>query len=347
MGFLSKIMKKCLVTLMTCCVLLFTSCGYEKQIPSQITQPEESETLFKEDILYELAEYDKFNSPATENGLDGTLIKITGKMSTIGEMNGIQYTTIETQDGNWILFIGPEILLDVKEVEKTLISGNEYTFYGIYIGKSSVLNMPVIEIHNDSDYSYSGGYVVDKDKVYDWYNDFSYYSSEDDSPINSAETTDDDLNNVSSEYKDALSKAISYNNSLHLSKKGLFNQLTSEYGANFSEDAANYAIENIDANWKENALLSAESYNESLYLSQKRLYKQLTSEHGGQFTEKQAEYAIKNIDADWKENALKTAKSYQKTLNLSGDDLYRQLTSEYGANFTEEEAQYAINQLSK
>jgi len=150
---------------------------------------------------------------------------------------------------------------------------------------------------------------------------------------------------VSREFSNALEQAKKYNKSLHMSKDGLFQQLTSEYGANFPEDAAQYAIDNLDADYKENALKSAEDYNKALHMSKDALFHQLISEHGAQFTEEEAQYAIGHIDIDYKENALKSARDYLDALHLSDSELYDQLVSDHGAQFTEEEAQYAIDHL--
>ena len=147
------------------------------------------------------------------------------------------------------------------------------------------------------------------------------------------------------EFRNALAQAERYNKSLHLSKQGLYEQLTSEYGSAFPADAAQYAVDNIDADWNENAVKRAESYNTSLHLSKKGLFEQLSSEHGAKFTEDEAQYALDHTDFNYKENAVKQAKSYIDSLNLSKDRLYEQLTSEYGAQFTAEEAQYAVEQV--
>jgi hypothetical protein len=40
---------------------------------------------------------------------------------------------------------------------------------------------------------------------------------------------------------------------MHMSKQGIYDQLTSEYGEDFSADAAQYAIDNVQADWKQNA----------------------------------------------------------------------------------------------
>ena len=94
----------------------------------------------------------------------------------------------------------------------------------------------------------------------------------------------------------ALKTAESYNSSMHMSKARLFNQLTSDYGEGFSKEAAQYAIDNIDADWNENALETAKSYRETMHMSKKRLYQQLTSKYGEEFTAKQAQYAIDHLD---------------------------------------------------
>ncbi|WP_246553212.1 Ltp family lipoprotein [Paenibacillus tritici] len=96
------------------------------------------------------------------------------------------------------------------------------------------------------------------------------------------------------EYKAALGSAQSYAESMHMSKAGIYEQLTSEYGENFPKEAAKYAIDNIVYDWKENALLSAQSYAE-MNMSDKEIYNQLISEYGERFTKQEAQYAIDNL----------------------------------------------------
>lgn len=150
---------------------------------------------------------------------------------------------------------------------------------------------------------------------------------------------------VPREYQSALSSAETYSSIMHMSKAEIYNQLISEYGDKFAPEAAQYAIDNIQADWKENALQSAESYNENMHMSKAEMYDQLTSEYGSQFTAEEAQYAIDNIQADWKENALKTAESYSENMHMSKSAIYDQLVSDYGNKFTAEEAQYAIDNM--
>ncbi|MDY0256592.1 Ltp family lipoprotein [Gudongella oleilytica] len=166
-------------------------------------------------------------------------------------------------------------------------------------------------------------------------------SNEQDTPKVEYEVDD----GVPTEFKSALKKAKQYSDTMHMSKASLFVQLTSEYGEKFSEDAANYAIENVVADWKENALRKAENYADTMYMSKAGIYDQLVSEYGEQFTEEEAQYAINNVVVDWKENALMKAKSYQETMAMSPEAIRDQLTSEYGEKFTQEEADYAIDNL--
>ena len=147
------------------------------------------------------------------------------------------------------------------------------------------------------------------------------------------------------EYQDALSEAESYATLLHMSKQEIFDQLTSEYGGNYSEEAAQYAVDHLQADWKENALEKARQYSDLLHMSKLGIYDILTSEYGEQFTEEEAQYAIDRLDVDWKLNALEKAKSYLEYSDMSDEELFDQLTSEYGEQFTAEEAQYAIDHL--
>ncbi len=151
---------------------------------------------------------------------------------------------------------------------------------------------------------------------------------------------------VPTEYLSALRKAETYSDMMHMSKVGIYEQLISEYGDQFTEEAATYAMENLVADWNENALEKAYNYAETMYMSKAGIYDQLISEYGEKFTEEEAQYAIDNIQVDWKENALKKAQSYQETMAMSPSAIYDQLISEYGEKFTAEEAQYAIDNLN-
>lgn len=100
---------------------------------------------------------------------------------------------------------------------------------------------------------------------------------------------------VPTEFKSALKKAENYSDMMHMSKAGLYDQLTSEYGEKFSPEAGQYAIDNINADWNLNALKKAESYQEMMSMSPSAIHDQLTSEHGEKFTKEQADYAIANL----------------------------------------------------
>ena len=80
-----------------------------------------------------------------------------------------------------------------------------------------------------------------------------------------------------------------------MSKAGLFEQLTSEYGEKYSEEAAQYAIDNLNADWKENACKTAEKYLEIMPMSKDELYDQLISEYGEQYTPEEAQYAVDKV----------------------------------------------------
>lgn len=99
------------------------------------------------------------------------------------------------------------------------------------------------------------------------------------------------------EYQNALTKGLSYARNLHMSKKGVYDQLTSSYGEGFSADAAQYAIDNMTGvDWNANALEKAKQYYYNMSMSKSAVYDQLTSEYGEQFTASQAQYAIDHLD---------------------------------------------------
>ena len=100
----------------------------------------------------------------------------------------------------------------------------------------------------------------------------------------------------SMEYINALITAQNYSDTMHMSKKGIYNQLISEYGEGFEKDAAQYAINHVKANWKKNALETAKSYRETMHMSKSAIYDQLISEYGENFTTEEAQYAINHLD---------------------------------------------------
>lgn len=97
------------------------------------------------------------------------------------------------------------------------------------------------------------------------------------------------------EHKAALKKAELYAETMYMSKAGIYDQLTSEYGENFPPEAAQYAIDNIQFDWKKGALKKARTYAETMSMSDSAIYDQLISDYGEKFTPEEAQYAIDNL----------------------------------------------------
>ena len=100
---------------------------------------------------------------------------------------------------------------------------------------------------------------------------------------------------VPKEYKSALRKAKVYSDTMSMSKEGLYDQLTSEYGEKFSDEAAQYAMDNLEVDWNKNALKKAKTYSDTMSMSPSAIYDQLVSEYGEKFTEEEAQYAVDNL----------------------------------------------------
>jgi len=98
------------------------------------------------------------------------------------------------------------------------------------------------------------------------------------------------------EQKNALKKAETYAKTLHMSKQGIYDQLTSEYGEKFDKESAQYAIDNLTIDWNLNALEKAKTYQKSMNMSKKAIYDQLISDYGEKFTTSEAQYAIDHLE---------------------------------------------------
>ena len=101
---------------------------------------------------------------------------------------------------------------------------------------------------------------------------------------------------VPAEYTAALKKAESYSKIMHMSKQGIYDQLTAETGEKFPAEAAQYAVDNLKADYKANALEKAKSYQKTMSMSNDAIYEQLTSEAGEKFTPEEAQYAVDNLN---------------------------------------------------
>lgn len=101
---------------------------------------------------------------------------------------------------------------------------------------------------------------------------------------------------VSAEFKSALKTAKNYSDTLHMSKAGIYDQLTSQYGEKFSTDAAQYAVDNVQADWNANALATAKNYQDTMSMSPEAIRDQLTSDYGEKFTSDEADYAIQHLN---------------------------------------------------
>ena len=126
--------------------------------------------------------------------------------------------------------------------------------------------------------------------------------NEADKEMNSSESSSSDSkdskedSDVPREHKNALASAESYQSTMPMSKEGLREQLSSEAGDSYPEDAVNYALENIDTDYKESALKSAKSYQDTMPMSDDELFEQLTSQAGDKYTQEEAQYAIDNLN---------------------------------------------------
>ena len=155
-------------------------------------------------------------------------------------------------------------------------------------------------LKSDGSYAYStwqGNYYLKSDgkmAVNEWVDGGRYYVGADGVWKEGQANTASSSNDSNSEYSTALGKAKSYNSLFHMSKKRMYRQLTSDFDK-FSNDAAQYAIDHLEADYKYNALFNAKNYRKLFNMSKSGLFNQLTSYIDG-FTEEEAQYAIDHLD---------------------------------------------------
>jgi hypothetical protein len=77
------------------------------------------------------------------------------------------------------------------------------------------------------------------------------------------------------------------------SRQGLIDQLSSDYGEQFSVADATVAVDNLDVDWNAQAARSAAAYLSMSGFSCQGLIDQLSSSHGEKYTVSQATYGAK------------------------------------------------------
>ena len=112
-------------------------------------------------------------------------------------------------------------------------------------------------------------------------------SSEEPEVVEEEEESKED--DVPREYESALRKAESYLDMFSMSAQGVRDQLGHD---EFGQDAIDYALENLETDWNEQAKKSAESYTELFDMSDAKLYDQLIYKG---FTEEQAQAGVDGL----------------------------------------------------
>lgn len=93
----------------------------------------------------------------------------------------------------------------------------------------------------------------------------------------------------------ALGSAQDYLATSHFSRKGLIDQLSSEYGEGFDVADATWAVDHLTVDWNEQAYGAGQDYLAIDHFSRRGLIEQLTSEYGDQYTTAQATYAVDKL----------------------------------------------------
>lgn len=119
----------------------------------------------------------------------------------------------------------------------------------------------------------------------------------------------------------------------------------------FTKEEAEYALANLNADFKEIALQFATKITKQrcTYLSKHCLYEKLTGRYGYQFTKEEADYVLEHIGIDYKQQALAFAvHCAMGSRHMTKEEIYYYLTSEEeSSQFTKEEAEYAIEHLNE
>lgn len=294
-------MKKRFVTLLLCGILAgLIGCErqdiYSEEKANELIDKAEETVKESESIDgFEKADYERFNSYASENGLGDTPIYIAGKVINQTELEdgksiNAQLSQIvcivEDNDGNrWsVSYYSNGEPLDIED--------KNVRIFGTYLGFSDVFNLPSMGVAVDGEENYSKARIETEEggvytEVWNFYDNYIKLELE------SSNSISDDSQEVNQKNYDtttgqsnALASALLYLETMPFSYTGLIEQL--EYEGYSLEDAT-YAADNCGADWNEQAMKSAKNYLDIMPFSKDQLIEQL--EYEG-YTHEQAVYGV-------------------------------------------------------
>ena len=97
--------------------------------------------------------------------------------------------------------------------------------------------------------------------------------------------------------KNAVRSANAYLSFSGFSRKGLIDQLSSEYGDGYEVDDATKAVDSLTVDWSQQAVRSAQQYLNMMGFSCKGLIQQLSSDFGDKYTVEQATFGANQAGA--------------------------------------------------
>ena len=206
---------------MLCLCLMFILGGCEQSIQGEsdvlyfdtqsIASNTSSITEMKDE--YKIAQFNQYNSFASENGLDGDKVQVVGLLSEMEVLEEKGYAYLKQADGyEWLLIFGLESEIDIQEIEDSFMF-RDFKAYGVYTGFSGTMQRPVIEVDK---FECEGKEYVPTDFVKE--NDIGVSSTQTDkSNDTSSQTSTTPSSNVTSE--EAVSSKDSMSSSEHKKRK--------------------------------------------------------------------------------------------------------------------------------
>ena len=125
-------MKKIALFLVLILVLCSTGCGANTtdfKTPDKISD-------------YQYADFDKFNSPAEENGLGGTQIYVDGVFEKIFEVENAIFGRLKSDNNKWCVSLS--ITSETKLSDLSFLEGKKARIFGVYKGFSENFGMPAL-----------------------------------------------------------------------------------------------------------------------------------------------------------------------------------------------------------